>query len=228
MPGTRCTEPEAERRASACAAWLLQGASRREVVSKCVTEFSIGERQASRYIAEARKEVSRACIEDYRYNLAVAQARYEALWDEARASGDVRLSLSVLRAQTAIQGLTRPHEQPPEVEDVNAFYLVLAMYGQAMREIMDPDEVDRVSRRAMELGSLFDITDMGGRSQQADDAERLLEQCVIDMRELGRTRTRQELIDAGLIPAECGGGDEPEADDGLDELLEGIEMLDLD
>ena len=230
---------EVSHRISKVASALLDGASRAEVVEMASKEWQVSASTADRYARAARKEVAEACEADVKARLGIIEGRLNRLYGVAVADGDVRTALSVTKAQMGLYGLTRGvQSEGDEYDPWASYYASMAAfsmreYARALAKALTREQADAVLAEARSVGAAYDLSglveDSRRRIEEDERRDALLLQCVRDHEELGRGRTRQELIDAGLIPAECGGGDDvPDADDGLEELLRGTEALDLD
>lgn len=107
MAGERCTEAEAERRASIVAGMLLEGMSRSEIVTKCEEEWGIKDAQCDRYAAKARELVMEVASHELASHVPVFEARFERLYGMAIENQDVGQALKVLEKQATVLGLVR-------------------------------------------------------------------------------------------------------------------------
>ena len=75
----------------------------------------------------------------------------------------------------------------------------MSAYGSAIRDTCSPEQVTAIVTKANALGAAFNIGNVPKEHPIDPDVERVLRQAAIDKRELGHTRTREELIEAGVI-----------------------------
>lgn len=238
MPGTRCTDAEASHRVEAVASMLAEGLARQEIVARCAELWGISASQADRYARAARERLAEASEADTRARCAVIEARYERLWGQAVEAGDTRTALAVVKAQAALYGLgrARPDGGQDEDDPWTSYYAAMAAfsmreYARALAKALTREQADAVLAEARSVGAAYDLSglveDSRRRIEEDERRDALLLQCVRDHEELGRGRTRQELIDDGLIPASCGGGDGPGAQvETLEQVLEGAPVFD--
>ena len=85
-----------------------------------------------------------------------------------------------------------------EAGDINGFYLAMAAYGTAMRDTLSPDQLNEVMLKANALGAYVNIGNMEIEAPIEVDAEEIMSIAVEDYKR-GRSRSRQELIEAGVF-----------------------------
>lgn len=81
---------------------------------------------------------------------------------------------------------------------VDGFYAAMSAYGEAIRDTVSPAQLDAIVTKAGALGAAFNIGNMR-LAKPAEDVRQVLVQAIQDKRRLGRGRTREELIEAGVI-----------------------------
>lgn len=213
MAGAPSSAAQVEARVSQVASWVLAGLSRAEIVAKCGEEFGVSASTADRYARRARGEVSRAWQGDADYRAALLEGRYDRLYGEALAAGDLRGALAATKALAGLYGLQRgrPAEEADPL-DMRSFYAATASlsmreYARAMLEVLDDAQIEAVRSHAFSAGAIYDLGDVidDCRRQRAewDEAEALLELCVRDHETLGRGRTREELVRDGVMGPEA-------------------------
>ena len=94
-----------EQRIKDIATLLINGNSREVIVLHCSENWSIGERQADKYIARAKVLVEKSVKRKLEYDYAKAVRRYEDLYKLSLEKKDYKTALAVNKEITALQGL---------------------------------------------------------------------------------------------------------------------------
>ena len=86
-----------------------------------------------------------------------------------------------------------------ESGDPAGFYSVMAAYGEAIRDTVSVSQMQEIIAKANALGANFNIANTGVSEIIDIEPVDYMQQAVEDYKTLGRTRTRDELLDAGII-----------------------------
>lgn len=193
--GKKSTTATVELRTAKVAELLISGWSRARICEYALKmRWGVSDGQVDRYIASARDRIKAGCSKDTEAKCALAEARHEQLYGKAVESGDLRLALNVIKEQRALQGLNESPGTKPHDKKTAPFYAVLAAYAEALRINLSPEQLRAVVRDANDYAII-------GQSIEPDwePPADCMAQCVEDVRTLGRTRTRGELLDAGVV-----------------------------
>lgn len=193
--GAKSTAAIVEMRVTKVAGLLVDGWSRARICEYTRNQrWGVSDGQVDRYIASAREHIKVGCSKDTEAKCALAEARLEQLYGKAIEAGDLRLALNVVKEQITLQGLDETPGMEARGKDAIPFYAVLAAYGEALRANLSPEQLRAVVSDANEYAII-------GQSIEPDwePPADCLAQCVEDVRVLGRTRTRSELLEAGVI-----------------------------
>lgn len=96
-----------EKRIREVSVMLINGSSREVIVLHCSKYWSIGERQADKYIVRAKTLVEKSVSRKLEYDYAKAIRRYEDLYRLSIEKKDYKTALSVNKEITALQGLLK-------------------------------------------------------------------------------------------------------------------------
>lgn len=96
-----------EQRIKEVSVMLINGSSREVIVLHCSKYWSIGERQADKYIVRAKTLVEKSVCRKLEYDYAKAIRRYEDLYRLSIEKKDYKTALSVNKEITALQGLLK-------------------------------------------------------------------------------------------------------------------------
>ena len=197
----KSTEAEVASRVEDISALILDGASRTEICEYVRKKWEVSSSQADRYVQKAREEIRKRCEGDGAKRLALSQARHERVYEAAMGKGDYSTAERTLRDMDDIEGLKGGSACIPTeaLDDANDFWDAMSAYGSAIRDTCSPEQISAIVTKANALGAAFNIGNVPKAHPIDPNAERVLEQAVIDMKELGRARTREELIEAGVI-----------------------------
>ncbi|RDB99542.1 hypothetical protein C1866_01310 [Eggerthella lenta] len=196
--GKKSTAAAVELRTAKVAELLIDGWSRARICEYALKmRWGVSDGQVDRYIAAARERIKAGCSKDTEAKCALAETRLEALYGKAVEAGDLRLALNVVKEQRALQGLNEASGVAAPDRNARQFYAVLAAYGEALRANLTPGQLGAVVRDANEYAVI-------GQSLEPDweppePPADCMAQCVEDIKKLGRTRTREELQEAGII-----------------------------
>lgn len=94
-----------EQRIREVSVMLINGSSREVIVLHCSKYWSIGERQADKYIVRAKTLVEKSVSRKLEYDYAKAIRRYEDLYRLSIDKKDYKTALSVNKELTVLQGL---------------------------------------------------------------------------------------------------------------------------
>ena len=124
--------------------------------------------------------------------------------------GMLDLSKGKIRAKTPqdliavinmLQSIQTRKEAKMAMEDgsLEGFYAVMAAYGEAIRDTVSAGQLMEIVAKANALGASFDISH--AQLQEPIDVNPIdvMQQAVKDYKEYGSSRTRKELIEAGVI-----------------------------
>ena len=192
--GKKSTAATVELRTAKVAELLIDGWSRARICEYARNQsWSVSDAQVDRYISKARERIEADCSQSRKASYALAEARLEALYGKAVDAGDLRLALSIVKEQRALQGLDGALCESSESAEAGMFYATLAAYADAIHANVPKRYIDALAKDVIPLAPVAESL--------AREPNPML-QCVEDMRSLGRTRTRDELVQAGIIDAE--------------------------
>ena len=86
-----------------------------------------------------------------------------------------------------------------EEGDIAGFYAAMAAYGTAIRDTVSPAQLVEIVAKANALGAHFDISNARYEDVVEVDVEDVMQLAVEDRKKLGRSRTREELVEAGAL-----------------------------
>lgn len=189
----KATAAEAEARTAKVAEWLVEGRSRADICQNAREKgWGISDSQVDRYIARARRAIREGHRKDWDMTLAMADARFESLYRMALDKGDLRLAASIVKEHAALMR-PRPGDDLIYAHDAD-FMAFIYEYAELLKAVLPPDQLARVWQAAHRLDLVREsIEDACGGGDE------LMRVCVEDHRTLGRGRTREELVDAGLF-----------------------------
>ncbi len=192
MSGKKSTAAEVEMRTAKVAELLVDGWSRARICeyARETARWDVSDAQVDRYIAKARERIQADCSRDRKASYALAEARLEALYGKAVDAGDLRLALSIVKEQRALQGLDGALLEPSESAESGMFYATLAAYADAIHANVPKRYIEALAKDVLPLAPVAESL-----TREPDP----MQQCVADMRALGRTRTRDELVAAGVL-----------------------------
>lgn len=194
MSGKKSTAATVELRTAKVAELLIDGWSRARICEYARNQsWGVSDAQIDRYISRARERIEADCSQSRKASYALAEARLEALYGKAVESGDLRLALNVLKEQKALQGLDGALGESPESAEAGMFYATLAAYADAIHANVPKRYINALAK---------DVIPLAPVAESLAREPNPMQQCVEDMRLLGRTRTRDELVQAGIIDTE--------------------------
>ena len=131
------------------------------------------------------------------------QLLIQAALDIARGNIKCKTPDEVMRLIAMIEHL-QENDTKYQMEngDAEGFWNAMSAYGSAINSTCSPEQVTAIVQKANALGAFFNIRNTPKAHPIDPNVERVLNQAAIDMRELGRTRTREELIADGVITQE--------------------------
>lgn len=86
-----------------------------------------------------------------------------------------------------------------ESGDPASFYSVMAAYGAAIRDTVSVSQMQEIIAKANALGANFNIGNAGVAELIEVEPIDYMQQAVDDYKTYGRTRTRDELLEAGVL-----------------------------
>lgn len=192
MSGKKSTAAEVEMRTAKVAELLVDGWSRARICeyARETARWDVSDAQVDRYIAKARERIQADCSRDRKASYALAEARLEALYGKAVDADDLRLALSIVKEQRTLQGLDGALLEPSESAESGMFYATLAAYADAIHANVPKRYIEALAKDVLPLAPVAESL-----VREPDP----MQQCVADMRALGRTRTRDELVAAGVV-----------------------------
>ena len=116
--------------------------------------------------------------------------------------------MSVLGMLQNIQ-MRKDQKMALESGDAQAFYAVMAAYGEAIRDTVSPGQLVDIVAKAQALGVAFNIGNARLEEPIDVDPVDIMSEAVKDYKTKGRSRTRDELVEAGVIDAIADGLDLP-------------------
>ncbi|MFK8282443.1 hypothetical protein [Capnocytophaga cynodegmi] len=105
MGASKSDKNTIERRIKSISSMLINGNNREFIVLYCSENWSIGERQADKYISKARTLIEQSVKKQVAYDYAKAIRRYEELYRLSIEKKDYKTALSVNKELTTLQGL---------------------------------------------------------------------------------------------------------------------------
>lgn len=195
MSGKKSTAAIVELRTAKVAELLIDGWSRARICeyARETARWGVSDAQIDRYISKARERIEADCAQSRKASYALAEARLEALYGKAVDAGDLRLALSIVKEQRALQGLDGALCESSESVETGMFYATLAAYADAIHANVPKRYIDALAK---------DVIPLAPVAESLAREPNPMRQCVEDMRSLGRTRTREELIAAGVVDEE--------------------------
>lgn len=119
------------------------------------------------------------------------------------AKGKIRCKNTgeLLQVVNTLRNLQASKEQKMALEngDVQGFYAAMAAYGTALRDTLSPQQLVEVIAKANALGAVLDISNIPLEMPIEIEPQDVMQQAVNDYKQLGHSRTRDELITAGVI-----------------------------
>jgi hypothetical protein len=117
----RASQSERERRLAELCELLATRAPERAVVRAACEKWSLGERAAQKYVADARERLRESAGFDRRTELGLALAGYELIYRRQLKGGDLRNARTTLDKIVALLGLALPtRERPITLEAIDA------------------------------------------------------------------------------------------------------------
>lgn len=119
------------------------------------------------------------------------------------AKGNIRCKTpqELISVVNALQNLQTRRDAQYAIEsgDPAGFYGVMAAYGEAIRDTVSVSQMQEIIAKANALGANFNIANTS--VAEVIDVEPIdyMQQAVDDYKTYGRTRTRDELLDAGVF-----------------------------
>ena len=83
--------------------------------------------------------------------------------------------------------------------DIAGFYAAMAAYGSAIRDTVSPAQLVEIVAKANALGAHFDISNAKYEDSVELEVDEVMQIAAEDYKRLGRGRTRDELIEAGVM-----------------------------
>lgn len=119
------------------------------------------------------------------------------------AKGKIRCKTpqDLISVVNTLQNVQMRKEQKMALEngDIQGFYAVMAAYGEAIKDTVSHGQLVEIVAKANALGACFDIGKVEIEEPIEVDPKDVMSQAVKDYRERGHSRTRDELVDAGVI-----------------------------
>lgn len=88
--------------------WLLDGIIYTDVIERCREKWLISERQAARYIADAREQMESISAAEIQSATTLALYRLTELYVQAIKAGDLKTALDVVKTSNRMLGLNAP------------------------------------------------------------------------------------------------------------------------
>ena len=197
----RSTEAEVDTRVEEVMGLMVDGCSRTDICEYARKNWGVGRSEADRYAQRAREAMRTWHRDSLEERATLSAARHERLYRLAVVDGDYNAAERILKDMDDLQGLRNgaAYQQEAERGDADGFWGAMSAYGSAIRDTCSPEQVTAIVTKANALGAAFNIGNVPKEHPIDPDVERVLRQAAIDKRELGHTRTREELIEAGVI-----------------------------
>lgn len=119
------------------------------------------------------------------------------------AKGKIRCKSpsELIQVMNVLQQMQARREAQMELEsgDAQGFYKVLAAYGEAIRDTVSPEQMRLIVAKANALGPVLDIGHVPIEKPIDIDPVDIMDRAVRDYKQLGRARTRDELVESGAL-----------------------------
>ena len=190
----KSTAVEVESRVLKVSGWLEAGWSRAKICEYARENegWDVSDSQIDRYIAQARSKLRDGFEDDWETNRAIANARLESLYCVALEKGDLRAALRIIAEQVALQ---KPESAKVSYANDADFILCLDTYAKALRRVLPESMLIQVVEAVRELTPVAESFE----EVIGFDYDKAMQGAVDDIQTLGRTRTREELIEAGFF-----------------------------
>ena len=121
--------------------------------------------------------------------------------DIARGNMKCRTPDELMRVIQMIVTLQQKNDTALQMEngDAEGFYGAMSAYSEAIKDTCSPEQISEIVTKANSLGAAFNIGNVAESHPINGDVQKCLQQAVEDKRKLGHGRTREELINAGVI-----------------------------
>lgn len=106
--------------------------------------------------------------------------------------------ISVINVMSNLQS-KKDAQYALESGDPAGFYAVMAAYGEAIRDTVSVSQMQDIVKKANALGANFNISNIPQAEVLEVTPVDYMQQAVEDVKTYGRTRTRDELLDAGVF-----------------------------
>ena len=125
----------------------------------------------------------------------------QAALDIAKGHIKCKTINEVIQVIGAYENLKRNNEMEMMMEegDASAFYAMMAAYGEAIKDTVSPEQLALIVMKANAAGAKINIGNISATHQLDPSIREALDQAVVDQQTYGRSRTRQELIEANVI-----------------------------
>lgn len=119
------------------------------------------------------------------------------------AKGKIRCKTpqELISVVNTLQNVQMRKEQRMALEDgdIQGFYAVMAAYGEAIKDTVSPGQLVEIVAKANALGAHFDIGKTSIEEPLDESPEDIMSAAVRDYRERGGSRSRSDLIEAGVL-----------------------------
>lgn len=125
----------------------------------------------------------------------------QAALDIAKGHIKVKNISELIQVINAYENIKRNQEMEVMMEegDASAFYSMMAAYGEAIKDTVSPEQLALIVMKANAAGAKINIGNIAETHPLDPSIKATLDQAVRDEQLYGRTRTRQELIEAEVI-----------------------------
>lgn len=125
----------------------------------------------------------------------------QAALDIAKGHIKVKSIGELIQVINAYENIKRNQEMEMMMEegDASAFYSMMAAYGEAIKDTVSPEQLALIVMKANAAGAKINIGNIADTHPLDPSIKATLDQAVRDEQLYGRTRTRQELIEAEVI-----------------------------
>lgn len=125
----------------------------------------------------------------------------QAALDIAKGHIKVKNISELIQVINAYENIKRNQEMEMLMEegDASAFYSMMAAYGEAIKDTVSPEQLALIVMKANAAGAKINIGNIAETHPLDPSIRTALDQAVLDEQLYGRTRTRQELIEAEVI-----------------------------
>ena len=125
----------------------------------------------------------------------------QGMMDLAKGKIRCKTPAELIAVMNTLGNVQRSKEAKYALEsgDTTAFYNIMAAYGAAINDTVSPQQMRDIVAKANALGANFNISNVELETPIDVEPIDYMQQMMEDVRTMGRSRTRDELIEAGVL-----------------------------